>query len=273
MGAATSTVWRASHTSCSRAGLLSPASPLSRCSRSICRHRRPRFAARRPSATPRSEPCFAHWPRIRTAAFRRLPTSPKHSHGDRTALAVLQHFEPLLDAAGEVRALPTDCPGVKILLTSQVLLRIYGEHELSGEPLAVPDPHVRLTATRAETSPAVKLFAERAAAARSDFRLDDANVHSVVEICARLDGVPLAIELAAARTRTMTPSALLAKLAQRLDLFASGARDLPLRQRTMRGAIACTHDLLRPEEQTMFRRLARVFCGAASPTRGPVPLR
>ena len=197
---------------------------------------------------------------------------PRDHLRERQALLVLDNFEQLLDAAGEVSAILTDCPGVKVLLTSQVLLRIYGEHELSVEPLAVPDPHVRLTATMAETSPAVKLFAERAAAARSDFRLDDANVHSVVEICARLDGVPLAIELAAARTRTMTPSALLAKLAQRLDLLASGARDLPVRQRTMRGAIACTHDLLRPEEQTMFRRLAVFFGGAIANTAAIVTL-
>jgi predicted ATPase len=182
---------------------------------------------------------------------------------ERRALLVLDNFEQLVEAAPEVAELLADCAGVKALVTSQVTLHVYGEHEFPVEPLAVPDP--RLTARPAVLleSPAVQLFVQRAVAARADFQLDAHNAGAVAEICSYLDGVPLAIELAAARVRFMAPQALLPKLKKALDVLTGGARDLPSRQRTMRHAIAWTHDLLNAEEKVLFRRLA-IFSGGAT---------
>ena len=169
---------------------------------------------------------------------------------DRDALLVLDNFEQLVEHAGEVTSLLTDCPRLKALVTSQVLLRVYGEHEYAIEPLPRSD--------------AMQLFVDRAVAARSDFRLDDENRSAVAEICDRVDGVPLAVELAAARVRTTSAQALLPKLRQALDVLTGGARDVPARQRTMRAAIAWCHDMLDDSERAFFRRLA-VFSGGANP--------
>ena len=181
----------------------------------------------------------------------------------RRALLVLDNFEQLVDVAPELSGLLADSPSLKALVTSQVILRVYGEHEVPVEPLDVPAPHHAPRASTAMQSSAVRLFVDRAVAARPDFRLDDENAPAVVEICSRLDGVPLAIELAAARVKTAPPQALLPKLRRALDVLTGGARDLPARQRTMRGAIAWCHDLLTPEERALFRRLA-VFAGGAT---------
>ena len=168
---------------------------------------------------------------------------------ERAALLVLDNFEQLVDCASEVTSLLADCPRLKALVTSQVLLRLYGEHEYPIEPLPITS--------------AVQLFVDRAIAARPDFRLDDENNAAVAEICERVDGVPLALELAAARLRTTTPQALLPKLRQALDVLIGGARDVPARQRTMRAAIAWCHDTLDARERMLFRRLA-VFSGGVS---------
>jgi predicted ATPase len=189
---------------------------------------------------------------------------------DRRALLVLDNFEQLVDSAGEIATLLADCSGVKALVTSQVTLHVYGEHEFPVEPLAVPNPKLTNRPSVLLESPAVQLFVQRAVAARSDFQLDTHNAGAVAEICAYLDGVPLAIELAAARVRFMTPQALLPKLKNALDVLTGGARDLPSRQRTMRNAIAWTHDLLTPEEQLLFRRLAIFAGGATAPAAAAV---
>ena len=168
---------------------------------------------------------------------------------DRTALLVLDNFEQLVDNAAEVTSVLAECARLKALVTSQVLLRLYGEHEYPIEPLPI--------------SSAVQLFVDRAVAVRSDFQLDDENTAAVAEICERVDGVPLALELAAARLRTTTPQALLPRLRQALDVLTGGARDMPARQQTMRAAIAWCHDTLDERERMLFRRLA-VFSGGVN---------
>ena len=180
------------------------------------------------------------------------------------ALLVLDNFEQLVDAgAGELSALLAACPRVTALVTSQRLLRVYGEHECPVTSLRVPGLHQRVRLEVVAQSPAVQLFVQRAVAARPDFALDDSNVAAVAEICRAVDGVPLAIELAASRVRNAPPAQLLPRLRQALDVLTGGARDVPERQRTMRGAIAWSHDLLGANERAIFRRLA-VFAGGAT---------
>jgi predicted ATPase/DNA-binding SARP family transcriptional activator len=160
------------------------------------------------------------------------------------ALLVLDNFERLLDAAGEVSALLWACPGVKALVTSRIPLELYGEHEYEVPALSADD--------------AVTLFAERARAVRRDFAVDAA----VQAVCAQLDGLPLAIELAAARVRRLSVAEMAAALP--LELAAAGPRDVPARQRTLRAAIAWSHDLLAPGEARAFQRLS-VFAGGWEP--------
>ncbi len=191
---------------------------------------------------------------------------------ERRALLVLDNFEHLVDAASVVSSLLADCPQLKALVTSQVLLRVYGEHEVPIEPLAIPDAHVAPRPREAARYPAVRLFMERATAARPDFVLDESNVAAVFGICTTLDGVPLAIELAAARVKSMTPQALLPKLRLSLDALSGGARDLPTRQQTMRGAIAWCHDLLSDRERAVFRRLAMFSGGVTAASAAAVCL-
>ena len=149
---------------------------------------------------------------------------------------------------------------LKILVTSRAALRLYGEREYPVPPLALPDRRTAPSAAHLAQFEAVHLFVDRAQAARPDFALDDENAADVAEICHRLDGLPLAIELAAARIRALPPRAMLQRMERRLPLLTGGARDLPARQRTLRDAIAWSYDLLEPDEQTLFRRLA-VFRG------------
>ena len=148
------------------------------------------------------------------------------------------------------------CPGLKVLATSRERLRLQGEQVYPVPPLGLPAPD----GVDPGASEAVRLFVERARAVEPAFALGDENAAAVAEICRRLDGLPLAIELAAARTRLLPPSAMLARLERHLPLLAGGPRDLPARQRTLRDAIAWSHDLLDDDERALFRRLA-VFAG------------
>lgn len=183
---------------------------------------------------------------------------------DRVALLILDNFEQLTDAASDhILSLLGDLPRLKVLVTSQTLLRVYGEHEFHVAPLSVPSDGGALDLDVVRESSAVRLFVQRAIAARPDFVLDASNASAVVEICAALDGVPLAIELAAARVRSMTPQALAPKLRQTLELLTASARDVPERQRTMRKALQWTHGLLGEGECVLFRRLS-VFVGGAT---------
>lgn len=178
-------------------------------------------------------------------------------------LLVLDNFEQVTAAAQDLLAILDACPGVKAMVTSRTVLRVYGEHEFSVSPLPLPEPDAALSPGRLLDFPSIALFVQRAMAAKPDFSLTTQNAEAVVQICQRLDGLPLAIELAAARVKVLPPSSLLARLASRLELLTAGAQDLPERQRTLRRAIDWSHDLLTPSEQKLFRRLS-VFWGGCT---------
>jgi predicted ATPase/transcriptional regulator with XRE-family HTH domain len=182
-------------------------------------------------------------------------------------LLVLDNFEQVVTAGPLVGELLEACSSLAVLITSRVAVRLRGEHEFLVQPLAFPSrTEVAGHPADAETLSsfsAVALFVERARAVRPGFTLNDDNAAAVVEICRRLDGLPLAIELAAARCNVLTPQAMLRRLDHRLRLLTDGARDAPERQRTLRGAIAWSHDLLSAEEQILFRRLG-VFVGGCT---------
>ena len=179
------------------------------------------------------------------------------------ALLVLDGFEHLIGTAPAISELVAAGPNLKLLITSRSPLHVYGEHEFPVPALGLPDPESAATKEGALSSEAVALFAQRAAAVRPDFAVTSDNAAAISEICARLDGLPLAIELAAARIRLLTPEAMSARLEKRLQLLTGGARDLPARQQTLRGAIDWSHDLLDEAEQRLFRRLA-VFSGGCT---------
>jgi predicted ATPase len=175
-------------------------------------------------------------------------------------LLLLDNLEHLLAAAPAIADLLAGCATVTILATSREPLRLRGEREYLVPPLAVPDRAHLPPLSELGQVETVALFVERTRAVRPDFALTIANARAVAEICARLDGLPLAIELAAARTRILEPGQLLARLDNRLQVLTGGARDLPARQRTLRAAIFWSYDLLTGEEQILFRRLS-VFAG------------
>jgi predicted ATPase/DNA-binding CsgD family transcriptional regulator len=179
----------------------------------------------------------------------------------RRALLVLDNFEHV-HAAGElVGDLLVSCPSITALVTSRAALHLRSEHIFPVSPLPVPRLRGRIDLEALQASPAVALFLQRARAAQPNFSLNEEAAHSILEICARLDGLPLAIELAAARTSVLTPKALLARLQQQgLDVLSNGSRDLPERQQTLREAMAWSYALLDADEQRVFRSLA-VFEG------------
>jgi predicted ATPase/class 3 adenylate cyclase len=178
-------------------------------------------------------------------------------------LLVLDNFEQVVPAAPVVHDLLARCAGLSVLVTSREVLHLAGEREYPVPPLALPDPARAGNLAELAANEAVALFIERAQAVRPDFVLNADNAESVAAICARLDGLPLAIELAAARVRILAPAAIRARLDQSLALLSGGARDLPERQQTLRGAIAWSYDLLEATERTFFERLS-VFAGGWS---------
>jgi predicted ATPase/DNA-binding CsgD family transcriptional regulator len=175
-------------------------------------------------------------------------------------LLLLDNFEHVIEASPIVADVLEACPDVTILVTSRVRLRVSGEREVPIAPLGLVELDRHRGLKDVATSDAVRLFISRAEAVQPDFALTADNAVAVAEICRRLDGLPLAIELAAARVKVLPPSALLARLDHRLPMLTGGGRDHPERQQTMRDAIAWSHDLLSPEEQRLLRRLA-VFVG------------
>jgi predicted ATPase/transcriptional regulator with XRE-family HTH domain len=184
----------------------------------------------------------------------------------RELLLVLDNFEQVLPAAVEIAGCLAAAPGLKVLATSRERLHLRGEREIPIEPLALPAPSTQGAPPPLEGLAgvaAIRLFVERAEEARHGFALTAANADVVAEIVRRLDGLPLAIELAAARVRMLPPADLLARLAPRLPELTDGPRDLPARQQTLDAAIAWSHDLLRADEQALFRRLA-VFAGGCT---------
>ena len=183
-------------------------------------------------------------------------------------LLLLDNFEHLLEAASLVVELLEACPGLKALVTSRAALHVRGEQLYAVPPLLLPDlTHLPATVVLART-PAVALLVERAQAVLPHFRLTEQNAAAVATICVRLDGLPLAIELAATRIRLLSPEALLARLEQRLSVLTDGARDLPPRHRTLRAAIAWSYELLDAGEQRLFRRLG-VFVGGCTLEAAP----
>jgi predicted ATPase/serine/threonine protein kinase len=175
-------------------------------------------------------------------------------------LLLLDNFEHLIQAAPTVAELLAVAPNLKILVTSRAALHLYGEHEFPVPPLGLPDSPSPPPLELLSQYPAIALFVQRAVAAKPDFELNAENARAVTEICARLDGLPLAIELAAARVKVLSPSSMRTRLASRLQLLTGGARDLPQRQQTLRATMDWSYDLLSPAEQKLFRRLA-VFVG------------
>jgi predicted ATPase/DNA-binding SARP family transcriptional activator len=181
---------------------------------------------------------------------------------DRELLLVIDNFEQVLPAAPDLGRLLADAPGVTLLVTSRAALRLAGEHELAVPPLAA--------------APSADLFLRRARALDPRLELSPADTAAVERICERLDGLPLAIELAAARTKVLSPEAILERLGHRLDLLSAGPRDAPARQQTLRAAIGWSHELLDPDAQALFARLG-VFVGgwtldAAEAVCGPQAL-
>jgi len=178
---------------------------------------------------------------------------------DRTALLVLDNFEQVVSGAPVVADLLRAAPRLTVIVSSRAPLRISGEQEFAVPPLSLPLPGAS-GVDELLGSEAVRLFVERAMAVRPEFALTADNGRHVAEIVRRLDGLPLAIELAAARIRLLSPAAIAQRLGDRLGLLSAGSRDLPDRQRTIRGAIDWSHDLLEPDDRRLFARLG-VFAG------------
>ncbi len=182
---------------------------------------------------------------------------------DRTMLLVLDNLEQVLDAAPWIGTLLATLPKLRVLATSRGPLRIRGEHELPIPPLGLPAAGAPIGPEDAQGFEAVRLFLDRATAIDPGFTLTPQNAPAVVEICRRLDGLPLAIELAASRLRILAPEAMLERLDRALPWLGGTSRDLPARQRTLRGAIGWSYDLLSESVATLFRRLC-VFAGGCS---------
>jgi predicted ATPase len=178
-------------------------------------------------------------------------------------LLLLDNFEQVLDAADLVAAILAEAPGLKVLVTSREVLHLSGEHEFAVPPLALPDLAQPPSAEQLTQYDAVRLFIVRAQAAKADFAITNANAPAVAEICYRLDGLPLAIELAAARVKLFPPQALLTRLDQRLKFLTGGARDLPERHKTIRNTIDWSYQLLDAGERTLFAQLG-VFVGGCT---------
>jgi transcriptional regulator with XRE-family HTH domain len=199
---------------------------------------------------------------VREATWEPLAAPLAAAIGAREMLLILDNVEHLLAAAPLVADLLAACPGLAVLATSRERLGLRGEREFAVLPLEAPSAFESSwgPADGISNVAAVRLFVERAAEVRGDFALTEATAPAVAELCRQLDGLPLAIELAVGWLKVLPPDALAAQLAPRLPLLNRGAADLPDRQRTMRAAIAWSYELLRPEEQRLFRRLG-VFAG------------
>ncbi|MBV9543641.1 MAG: tetratricopeptide repeat protein [Chloroflexi bacterium] len=185
--------------------------------------------------------------------------------GTRRVLLVLDNFEHVLAAGQVIPELLAGCPGLAVLATSRTPLRLSSEYLLPVPTLSVPDRHHAYAREEIEQYDAVQLFLSRARAACGEFALTDGNTASVIDICSKLNGLPLAIELAAARLRMLAPEALLERMQPGLPLLSSSAQDVPTRLRTMRDAVAWSYDLLSPDQQVLLRRLS-VFAGGFSLT-------
>ncbi len=215
------------------------------------------------------------WEALDRPLFKQLQAALCDHH----LLLLLDNFEQVIAAATTLAVLLASCPRLHVLVTSRAALHLSAECEFAVPPLAVPDlPQLPESQDLAQVA-TVALFLERARAAQADFQLTAANAHTVAAICTRLEGLPLAVELAAARIKLLPPQALLRRLEHRLDVLTSGAQDLPTRQQTLRNTLQWSYDLLTAEEQRLFRWLS-VFVGgftleaatAVCHSRGDPPL-
>ena len=198
---------------------------------------------------------------VRDESERPLLDDIKERIGTQPMLLVLDNFEQVTAAAPTVAELLRDCPELKQLVTSREALHITGEQVYPVPPLALPTRREHVPVAELVESDAVQLFVERARAVRADFELTAENAPAVIELCERLDGLPLAIELATARLALFSPQALVERLGSRLDLLTGGARDAPERQRALRSTISWSYDLLTGDEQRLLALLS-VFSGA-----------
>ncbi|HYN88590.1 MAG TPA: tetratricopeptide repeat protein, partial [Ardenticatenaceae bacterium] len=212
-------------------------------------------------------PAIAEALGIKEGADQPLAETLKNFLRDKHLLLLLDNFEQVVVASSLIAALLEAAPRLKVLVTSREILRLYGEHVFPVPPLAAPPPGLLAEGAQLGRElellsqyAAVELFIQRAAAVKPGFSVTRENAPAVAEICARLDGLPLAIELAAARIKLFSPQALLARLDNSLTWLTGGARDLPARQQTLRAAIEWSYNLLSPDEQLIFRRVA-VFAG------------
>jgi non-specific serine/threonine protein kinase len=192
-----------------------------------------------------------------------LAETVKHAIAEKEMLLILDNFEQVLDAAPLIGELLAAAPRVKALVTSRSPLRINGEREYAVPPLTTPPLDLPLAPEAFAGYGSVALFIERATAVKSDFALTAENARAIAEICVQLDGLPLAIELAAARVKVLPPAAMLSRVQNRLKLLSGGSRDLPLRQQTMRAAISWGYNLLEAPDQRLFATLS-VFRGGFS---------
>lgn len=191
--------------------------------------------------------------------FERLKTFLQDKH----LLLLLDNFEQVLTAAPVLANLLSACPGVKLLVTSRAVLHVQGEYEYSVPLLALPDLHCLPDWETISQYAAVRLFVQRAQAIKTGFQVTESNARAIAEICARLDGLPLALELAATRIKLLSPQTLLARLEHRLEVLTRGGLDLPARQQTLHNTITWGYDLLTGEEQRCFRRLS-IFDGGCT---------
>ena len=219
------------------------------------------FVALAPISDPALVPAaIAHALGVRHGAGQSVADALAQDLRERQRLLVLDNFERLLDAGPPLAHLLAACPRVKVLVTSRVVLRLQGEHTYEVPPLTLPPAGEHLVLDQLDRYEGIRLFVARARAAKAEFRLTPENAPAVSELCRRLDGLPLAIELAAARVRLLPPAAMRARLGNRLALLTGGARDLPDRQRTLRATLDWSYGLLGVAERWLFARLA-VFVG------------
>jgi len=205
-------------------------------------------------------PTIAQVLRVTEAAGTPFVERLKRFFREKVLLLLLDNFEQVLPAGPLVTELRAAAPRLKVLVTSRAVLGLSGEHNVRVPPLQLPDPDQLPPLERLRQYEAVHLFVERAQAIKRDFALTSENAAAVAQICVRLDGLPLALELAATRVKLLPPEALVQRLASRLKLLTAGARDVPERQQTLRNTIEWSYSLLDPDEQRLFARLA-VFVG------------
>ena len=205
-------------------------------------------------------PAIAQALEVREVAGESLQETLTDYLRDKQLLLVLDNFEQVSGAAPFIANLMSSAERLKVLVTSRTMLHVSGEHEYAVPPLSLPDPESLPDVAGLSRYESVVLFVDRAQAVAPEFTLTDQNAAAVVEVCRRLDGLPLAIELAAARTEVLAPDAILSRLNERLGLLTGGARDLPARHRTLRGTIDWSYELLEAPQQKLFAQLA-VFAG------------